>query len=78
MADDAPVPQDAARESITSKQTWRHPSSTDEAYFTQLAGWGYSLSEVEQIVTNAPGGSSAEATDYEPDENLGTDEDQPS
>ncbi|QIZ97809.1 ParB N-terminal domain-containing protein [Leifsonia sp. PS1209] len=40
-----------ACESVTSKQTWRHPSSTDADYFTQLASWGYSLSDVEQIVT---------------------------
>jgi len=40
-----------AFESVTSKQTWRSPSTTDAAYFTQLAAWGYSLSEVERIVT---------------------------
>lgn len=39
-----------ACESVTSKQTWRVPSPTDTAYFTQLAAWGYSLSDVEQIV----------------------------
>lgn len=42
-----------AIENVTSKQTWRHPSPTDRAYFTQLAAWGYGLSEVEQIVTTA-------------------------
>lgn len=63
-----------AVESVTSKQTWRHPSSTDKAYFAQLAAWGYGLSEVEQIVTNTTGGSSAEATD-EPDEDYAPDED---
>ncbi|MEN2739957.1 ParB N-terminal domain-containing protein [Microbacterium sp. X-17] len=40
-----------ACESVTSKQTWRYPSPTDTAYFTQLAAWGYNLSDVEQIVT---------------------------
>ncbi|CAM5457502.1 ParB N-terminal domain-containing protein [Leifsonia sp. 71-9] len=40
-----------ACESVTSKQTWRYPSTTDTAYFTQLDAWGYSLSDVEQIVT---------------------------
>jgi ParB family chromosome partitioning protein len=39
-----------ACESVTSKQTWRSPSPTDADYFTQLAAWGYSLSDVEQIV----------------------------
>ena len=38
-----------ACESVTSKQTWRSPSLTDADYFTQLATWGYSLSDVEQI-----------------------------
>jgi len=40
-----------ACESVTSKQTWRTPSPTDAAYFTQLAAWGYPLSDVERIVT---------------------------
>ncbi len=39
-----------ACESVTSKQTWRSPSPTDATYFTQLAAWGYSLSDVERIV----------------------------
>jgi ParB family chromosome partitioning protein len=42
-------------ESITSKQTWRSSSPTDADYFTQLAAWGYSLSDVEQIVTGTTG-----------------------
>ncbi|MFB9749680.1 chromosome partitioning protein [Leifsonia shinshuensis] len=40
-----------ACESVTSKQTWRYPSPTDKDYFTQLAAWGYNLSDVEQIAT---------------------------
>ncbi|MEY9853539.1 ParB family chromosome partitioning protein [Leifsonia sp. EB41] len=39
-----------ACESVISKQTWRSPSPNDTDYFTQLAGWGYSLSDVERIV----------------------------
>ena len=38
-------------EAHTSKQTWRHPSTVDAAYFGQLAAWGYALSDVERIVT---------------------------
>ncbi|MFE4951945.1 ParB/RepB/Spo0J family partition protein [Leifsonia sp. NPDC056665] len=38
-------------ESVTSKQTWRYPSPTDADYFALLADWGYSLSDVELIVT---------------------------
>ena len=43
----------AGIEASTSKNTWRYPDSSKSAYFTQLAAWGYSLSEVEQIVVNA-------------------------
>jgi ParB family chromosome partitioning protein len=41
----------AACESVTSKQSWRYPTTADAAYLTQLAAWGYTLSLVEQIVT---------------------------
>ncbi|MGN6762238.1 MAG: hypothetical protein ACTHJI_13040 [Leifsonia sp.] len=34
-----------------NEATWRTPSPTDADYFTQLTAWGYSLSDVEQIVT---------------------------
>ncbi|WP_089914769.1 hypothetical protein [Leifsonia sp. 21MFCrub1.1] len=34
-------------ESVTSKESWYHPT----AYLSQLVAWGYSLSDVEQIVT---------------------------
>ncbi len=39
-----------AIEGGTSVQTWRTPDRDSGAYFTQLAAWGYPLSEVEQIV----------------------------
>jgi len=39
-----------ACETVTSKESWRYPTATDAAYLTQLAAWGYSLSDVEQIV----------------------------
>ncbi|WP_091478796.1 hypothetical protein [Microbacterium azadirachtae] len=51
-----------ACESVTSKESWRYPTATDAAYLTQLAAWGYSLSDVEQIVTGA---TLAEPTDAE-------------
>ncbi|MFM9920895.1 ParB/RepB/Spo0J family partition protein [Lacisediminihabitans sp. H27-G8] len=40
----------AAMEGATSKNTWRNPTSDDVAYFTALQGWGYTLSEVEDLV----------------------------
>jgi ParB family chromosome partitioning protein len=39
-------------EDSTSKQTWRYPEPSKALYFAQLAAWGYSLSEVEQIVVD--------------------------
>jgi ParB family chromosome partitioning protein len=40
-------------EEATNKDTWRNPDRGDAAYFTRLAAWGYTLSEVEQIVIDA-------------------------
>ena len=40
----------AGIEDSTSRDTWRYPSAEKAAYFTQLAAWGYTLSDVEQIV----------------------------
>jgi len=39
-----------AIEASTGKHTWRQPNRTARAYFTQIAAWGYPLSEVEQII----------------------------
>jgi ParB family chromosome partitioning protein len=39
-----------ALESSTSKNTWRSPGSVAVAYFTALKGWGYTLSDVENLV----------------------------
>jgi ParB family chromosome partitioning protein len=41
-----------ALDSDTSKDTWRRPSSTQADYFNRLAAWGYTLSDVEQIVAS--------------------------
>lgn len=41
----------AAQEATTDKSTWRNPSLSDRRYLSQLAGWGYTLSDVERIVT---------------------------
>jgi ParB family chromosome partitioning protein len=61
-----------ACESVTSKQTWRSPSPTDTAYFTQLASWGYGLSDVEQIITGQPGGAT-DSDDTDGTENAPSD-----
>ena len=67
----------AAHEAATGKHTWRNPSPDARAYFTALAAWGYSLSDVEQIVLGVkavtPSASldpdeDAEPQEAEPDE----------
>lgn len=42
-----------AVEATTGKHTWRNPGTRDAAYLAQLTAWGYTLSEVEQIVIDA-------------------------
>ena len=51
-------------EASTGKHTWRNPGRDAFAYFTQLAAWGYPLSNVEQIVADA---TPAERPAPEPD-----------
>jgi ParB family transcriptional regulator, chromosome partitioning protein len=52
-------------ESATSKETWRHPSTPMRSYFQCLAGWGYSLSEVEQL---AIGDNPTDESDVKPED----------
>lgn len=39
-------------EDSTGKHTWRNPVERDALYFRRLAAWGYTLSEVEQIIVD--------------------------
>ena len=55
-------------ESATSKENWRHPSAPMRAYFQCLADWGYSLSEVEQLVIGDNPTDEADV-EFEGDEN---------
>ena len=57
-------------ELATGTYTWRNPSSTAVRYFSQIAAWGYPLSEVEQIVVDAKRTAGDEF-----DENEGSDVD---
>ncbi|WP_392342556.1 ParB/RepB/Spo0J family partition protein (plasmid) [Leifsonia sp. P73] len=57
-------------ESATSKNTWRYPEATKAAYLSQLAAWGYALSEVEQIVIDHAGTNYAPLADSEDDTDL--------
>ncbi|WP_434513179.1 Nucleoid occlusion protein (plasmid) [Clavibacter nebraskensis] len=40
-------------EGAMSRESWRSVSAPDAAYLRQLAAWGYTLSEVEQIIPDA-------------------------
>ena len=55
-------------EDCTSRETWRRPNNTAAMYFSQLAVWGYALSDVELIVANSFG---------EPDTAASTGDDDP-
>lgn len=41
----------AAIEDVTDVHTWRHPSTSTRTYFSALARWGYTLSDVEATLT---------------------------
>ena len=64
-----------AIEGTTSRNTWRNPDPRTAAYLTDLVAWGYTLSEVEQIVvdaaTNAPEPVDFEDDEEQPDEGDG-------
>ncbi len=44
----------AAIEAPTGRHTWRNPGPGAQAYFRQIAAWGYTLSPVEQIAAGIP------------------------
>ncbi|WP_401001013.1 ParB/RepB/Spo0J family partition protein [Agromyces sp. GXQ0307] len=64
-------------EDNTDKGAWRYPDDEKAAYLAQIAAWGYTLSEVEQLVIDgaaAKAAARAEAgVDYEEDEFDGED-----
>ncbi|WP_424446819.1 ParB/RepB/Spo0J family partition protein [Microbacterium sp. CH-015] len=51
-----------ALEADTDKSSWRNPNEATRRYLTQLAAWGYTLSEVETLITDP---DSAHPTDDE-------------
>lgn len=57
-----------ALEQATGKNTWRFPSTADVTYFTALKTWGYTLSDVENLVLGIkPEPVPDEPGDQEPD-----------
>lgn len=41
-----------ALEADTDKNSWRNPNEATRRYLTQLAAWGYTLSDVEALITD--------------------------
>ncbi len=63
----------AGYEKTIAKDSWRRPGRSHIAYLTQLVTWGYTPSEVEQIIidsTNQPDEYMDENTDELDDENA--------
>lgn len=68
-----------ALEAATGKHTWRNPDPAARRYFGQLAAWGYTLSEVEQLVIVDEASTEVESpevedSDAEPPEVQGPEE----
>ncbi|SDU77111.1 ParB/RepB/Spo0J family partition protein [Jiangella alkaliphila] len=57
-----------AMEDATSRYTWRNPTPADRDYLNQLTAWGYTLSDVEQIVTADPEQGSQDPTEPSSDD----------
>lgn len=67
-----------AVEATLDRHTWRNPSKTDAEYLSQLAAWGYTLSDVEQMVIDTiaqrgehrdpDGDPISDAENFDPDE----------
>lgn len=56
-----------ALEGATSKNTWRNPDDAARRYFDQLAAWGYTLSDVEALVTSDDNPEAEETSDTDED-----------
>lgn len=61
-------------EGSTGKHTWRNPVERDALYFCRLAAWGYTLSEVEQIVIDTIDAEATNAAIDQTDQNDHTDQ----
>ena len=57
-----------ALEAATDRSTWRHPDRAAVGYFQSLTAWGYTASEVEQIVLDAATHSTKNDGDDDADE----------
>lgn len=65
----------AAHEEATGTHTWRNPSDDMADYFTALAEWGYTLSDVENIVIGIEPPVEEQAEDAGDQEAVSTEQD---
>ena len=56
-----------ALEAATNKNSWRNPDQATRAYLDQLAAWGYTLSDVETLITAPDSAHRAEDTTNDAD-----------
>ncbi len=56
-----------ALEQATRTNTWRNPDNADVTYFTAIKGWGYTLSDVENLVLGITPAQPAD-NEIEPDD----------
>ncbi len=56
-----------ALEAATNKNSWRNPDQATRAYLDQLAAWGYTLSDVETLITDPDSAHRAEDTTNDAD-----------
>ncbi len=71
-----------ALEAATDKNSWRNPNESTRRYLTQLAAWGYALSDVETLITDPDSANRTEnededTTDEHPSNEGNRDEDTP-
>jgi hypothetical protein len=66
----------AAHEDTWTTDTWRHPSTADARYLMLLMANGYSPSEVEQLVRDAPITNEAQHSEVSGDNPDGSDADE--
>lgn len=65
-----------ALEQATSTNTWRHPDSADVTYFTAIKGWGYALSDVENLVLGIKPAEPADDQTEPDDDQVDADDDE--
>ncbi len=66
-----------ALEAATDKNSWRNPDQATRRYLSQLAAWGYTLSDVETLITDPDSANRAENEDEDTTDEHPSDVDTP-